>query len=168
MRALALILANAFFVAAEMADNPLLPFREAFDMTLSGKWWIVALFGLELLRQVHYLCCERSPRYYRLWREMIVARWNRRVGRINAYNRYRIARTLKIVLVIVVALLVLARIFDTTIFRAPYDFLDWVIDQTPAFLQIVIFLTFWIGFQFGLIIYFGYSRKHSRLAQAGR
>lgn len=143
-----------FFVAAEMADNPLLPFREAFDITLESKWWIIVLFGLEVVRQIHYLLCERSTRYYAIWREQIVRRWNHRIGRINAYNRYRIARALKVLLVIAVALLVLARIFDTTIFRAPYDFLDWVIDQTPAFLQIVIFLTFWIGFQFGLILYF--------------
>src|SRR5262249_18892356 len=143
-----------FFVAAEMSDNPLLPFREAFNMTLSSKWWIVALFGLEVLRQIHFLLCERSAGYYRFWREHIFGRWNKKTGKFNAYTRYRVARALKIVLAIVIALLILARIFDTTIFRAPYDFLNWVIDQTPTFLQVVIFLTFWIGFQFGLIIWF--------------
>jgi cell division protease FtsH len=143
-----------FFVAAEMADNPLLPFSEAFDMTWRGKWWIAGLFGLEVLRQIHFLICEHSAGYYRLWKEQVFARWNRRVGRINAYTRYRVARALKVVLVIVVAMLIVARIFDTTIFRAPYEFLDWLVDQTPVFLQVVLFLTFWIGFQFGLIIFF--------------
>ena len=143
-----------FFVAAEMADNPLLPFREAFDMTASGKWWIVALFGVEVIRQIHFLLCERSAAYYAFWRTTVFATWNRKIGRINAYTRYRVARALKVVLTLVVVLLILARIFDTTIFRAPFDFLSWVIDQTPTFVQIVVFLTFWIGFQFGLMIWF--------------
>lgn len=143
-----------FFVAAEMADNPLLPFREAFDMTLEGKWWIVALFAAELVRQVHYLGCERSARYYAFWRNQVFGTWNRKVGRINAYTRFRVARALKVLVALVIVLLILARIFDTTIFRAPFEFLSWVIDQTPAFVQVVLFLTFWIGFQFGLIIYF--------------
>jgi ATP-dependent Zn protease len=143
-----------FFVAAEMADNPLLPLREAVDMTASGKWWIAALVGIEVIRQIHFLLCERSAAYYAFWRAKVFATWNRKIGRINAYTRYRVARALKVVLTLVVVLLILARIFDTTIFRAPFDFLSWVIDQTPAFVQIVIFLTFWIGFQFGLMIWF--------------
>jgi ATP-dependent Zn protease len=143
-----------FFIAAEMSDNPLLPFREAFDMTLSSKWWIVVLFGLEVLRQIHFFFCERSAGYYDFWRRHVFGRWNKGTSKFNAYTRYRVARALKVVLFILVALLILARIFDTTIFRAPYDFLDWVIDNTPQMLQIVMFLVFWIGFQFGLIIFF--------------
>jgi ATP-dependent Zn protease len=143
-----------FFIAAEMSDNPLLPFREAFDMTLRSKWWVVALFGLEALRQIHFLFCEHSAAYYSFWRHHVFGRWNKNAGKFNAYTRYRVARALKIVLFILVALLILARIFDTTIFRAPYDFLDWLIDNTPQMLQIVMFLVFWIGFQFGLIIFF--------------
>jgi cell division protease FtsH len=142
-----------FFVAAEMSDNPLLPFREAFDMTLRSKWWIGALFVLEVVRQIHFLLCERSARYYAFWRRIFGA-WNRQVGHINAYTRFRVARVLKVLLVLVVVLLILARIFDTTIFRAPFEFLSWLIDQTPAFVQVVLFLTFWIGFQFGLMIFF--------------
>ncbi|MFM8305026.1 MAG: AAA family ATPase [Actinomycetota bacterium] len=143
-----------FFVAAEMSDNPLLPWREAFDMTLRTKWWIVALFGLEVVRQIHFSGCERSVRYYGFWRDSVFGTWNRKVGHIGAYTRFRIARALKVLLVVAVVLLVLARIFDTTVFRAPFDFLSWVIDQTPAFVQVVLFLTFWIGFQFGLMIWF--------------
>jgi ATP-dependent Zn protease len=143
-----------FFVAAEMADNPLLPFGEAVEMTVEGKWWILALFGLEVLRQLHFLLCELSEGYYSRWRNRVVGPWNQRVGRINSYTRYRVARALKVLVFVLIALLILARLFDTTIFRAPYDFLDWVIDNTPAALQVVVFLVFWIGFQFGLMIFF--------------
>ena len=50
--------------------------------------------------------------------------------------------------------LILARIFDTNFFRVPYELLAFIVDATPQALQLVLFLTFWIGFQFGLIIWF--------------
>lgn len=142
-----------FFVAAEMADNPLLPASEAFDITLRGKWWIVALMGVELVRQVHYVICERSARYYRFWRDKVFKGWNEAVSHVDPWKRHQFARTIKVVGAIVVVNLVVARIFDTNFFRAPYELLDWVIGITPQFIYIVVFLSFWIGFQFFMIVY---------------
>ena len=65
-----------FFFAAEMADNPLLPASEAFNMTLRGKWWILAFMALELLRQVHYVICEHNAAYYQFWRDKVFGGWN--------------------------------------------------------------------------------------------
>ncbi len=142
-----------FFVAAEMADNPLLPASEAFNTTLRSKWWIAALMGLELVRQIHYFICERSPAYYSFWRNRMFARWNAAVSHVDPWKRHQFARTTKIVGFIVVVNLIVARIFDTSFFRAPYEFLDWIIGITPQFIQIVVFLSFWIGFQFFMIVY---------------
>ncbi|MEX1009109.1 MAG: AAA family ATPase [Acidimicrobiia bacterium] len=144
----------AFFFAAEMADDPLLPASEAFNMTARGKWWILALMGLELIRQIHYLICEHSASYYQLWRDKVFAGWNESISRFDPWKRHQAARTIKIVTVLVVLNLVLARLFDTNFFRAPYELLDFVIGVTPTALQLVLFLTFWIGFQFGLMIWF--------------
>jgi ATP-dependent Zn protease len=143
-----------FFVAAEMADNPLLPASEAFNITLRGKWWILALMGLELVRQIHYLVCEHNASYYTFWRDRVFGGWNRSIAHIDPWKRHQFARTIKIVTFLVVVNLIIARIFDTNFFRAPYEFLNWLIGVTPTFFQVVIFLTFWIGFQFGLIIWF--------------
>ena len=52
-----------FFVWADMADNPLLPFDDAVSNTVSSKWWLFLLAGLELARQIHYLIAERSARW---------------------------------------------------------------------------------------------------------
>jgi cell division protease FtsH len=142
-----------FFVAAEMADNPLLPASEAFNMTLRGKWWIAALMGLELVRQIHYFICERSAAYYGFWRNRVFAKWNAAVSHVDPWKRHQFARTTKIVGFIVVANLIIARIFDTSFFRAPYELLDWLIGITPQFIQIVVFLSFWIGFQFFMIVF---------------
>jgi ATP-dependent Zn protease len=143
-----------FFFAAEMADNPLLPASEAFNMTLRGKWWILALMGLELIRQIHYVICEHSASYYQFWRDQVFGGWNASISHIDPWKRHQFARTVKIVTALVVVNLIIARLFDTNFFRAPYDLLDWLIGVTPTFFQVVIFLTFWIGFQFGLIIWF--------------
>src|SRR5262245_32398877 len=142
-----------FFFAAEMADNPLLPASEAFNITLRGKWWILALMGLELVRQIHYLICEHSASYYRFWRDKVFGGWNKSISHIDPWKRHQFARTAKIVGAIVVVNLIVARIFDTSFFRAPYEFLDWVVGITPQFIQIVVFLSFWIGFQFFMIVY---------------
>ncbi len=144
----------AFFFAAEMADNPMLPASEAFNKTLRGKWWLLALMGLELIRQIHYLICEHSASYYQFWRDKVFAGWNASISRIDPWKRHQTARTIKIVTILVVLNLVLAWIFDTNFFRAPYELLSFVVDATPTALQLVLFLTFWIGFQFGLIIWF--------------
>jgi ATP-dependent Zn protease len=143
-----------FFFAAEMADNPLMPASDAFNTALREKWWILALMGLELVRQIHYLICEHNADYYQFWRDKVFGGFNERLSHIDPWKRHQLARTLKIVTTLLVLNLILARIFDTSFFRAPYEFLDWIIGVTPTFFQVVIFLTFWIGFQFGLIIWF--------------
>ncbi len=143
-----------FFVAAELADNPLLPNSEALRITLEGKWWILVLAALEVLREIHYFISEHSAGYHRMWQRGIFGRWNRRVQRIDPWKRYKISRAVKGTILVAVALLILARIFDTSIFRAPYEFLNFMLDATPQIVQIVGFLVFWIGFQFGLMIWF--------------
>ena len=91
-----------FFVAAEMADNPLLPASEAFNITLRGKWWILALMGLELVRQIHYLVCEHNASYYTFWRDRVFGGWNRSIAHIDPWKRHQFARTIKIVTFLVV------------------------------------------------------------------
>ena len=56
--------------------------------------------------------------------------------------------------IIVVGAIILGRIFDMSPVLAYFTALGKAIDLAPQFLQIVLFLTFWIGFQFGLMIYF--------------
>ncbi len=50
----------AFFVLAQTGDNPILPMREAIDQQFADKWWMAALFVLEVVRQIHYLISEKS------------------------------------------------------------------------------------------------------------
>ena len=38
-----------FFVLAETGDNPILPLSEALDQQLVDKWWMAALFVIEVI-----------------------------------------------------------------------------------------------------------------------
>lgn len=144
-----------FFVAAEMGDNPLLPFGEAVDLTLRAQWWIVVLLGIEVLRQVHFLVSEHSVRYYLFWRERVFAAGNRRLSGMSAYTRYRVARAVKWTIVVIAGLVVVARLFDTTVFRAPFDLINWISENSPTYLQAIVYLSIWVGFQvflFGFLL----------------
>jgi hypothetical protein len=52
-----------FFVWAEYADaNPFNTVGDAVRDTFQTKWFLEVLFGLEVIRQIHYLISERSAR----------------------------------------------------------------------------------------------------------
>ena len=143
-----------FFVAAEIADNPILPVSEAINETLRSKVWLLVLIGLELLRQLHYLVSEHSAPYHQFWTKRVFGGWNRYLTRFNPWNRYRFARAVKWVVAIVVGAIILGRILDTSPFTAYFDGLSEAIDAAPVIVQAAIFLLFWIGFQFLLMFYF--------------
>jgi ATP-dependent Zn protease len=149
-----LIALFAFFVAAEVADNPILPVSEAINATVRSKVWLLVLIGLELLRQVHYLLSEHWSAYHRFWSRRVFGGWNRYVARFNPWNRYRMARATKWAIAIVVGAVILGRLLDVSPVLAYIEGLREAIDLAPALVQVVLFLTFWIGFQFGLIIWF--------------
>src|SRR5438270_9635599 len=52
---------------ATMVDNPIIPFQDAVRDTLRSKWWVLALLGVELIRQTHYLISEHSAAYHQFW-----------------------------------------------------------------------------------------------------
>jgi cell division protease FtsH len=143
-----------FFVAAEVADNPILPVSEAIRITLNSKTWLLVLIGLEILRQVHYLVSERWARYHQFWSRRVFGGVNRYMQRFNPWNRYRMSRAVKWAIAIVIGAIILGRIFDTSPVTAYFDALDEAIDAAPVILQAGIFLLFWIGFQMFLMVYF--------------
>jgi len=42
------------FVLAATGDNPILPFSQAMREQARSKWWLLALIGIEVIRQLHY------------------------------------------------------------------------------------------------------------------
>ena len=57
----------------DLSNNPIESFSTVFHLQLSSLWWVEALIGFEILRQVHYRICERSPRWNRAWTQGVFA-----------------------------------------------------------------------------------------------
>lgn len=56
---------------------------------------LVTLFGLELLRQIHYLVSERWSAYHRFWQQGVFGSLERLSGRVKPWTRFRLARLVR-------------------------------------------------------------------------
>jgi ATP-dependent Zn protease len=153
------------FVWNDVASFPtgFLPVDEALSRQLDAKWWIVALAGVEVVRQLHYLVSERSARWHRFWTDRVFGGFNRRAGRLSDWNRYRIGRVLRWGFVLVVADLIVSAILDIsparTLVEAParaWDLLPFVLQLMFGFLFVAVqFLgIFWLLSRGGTDVYF--------------
>jgi ATP-dependent Zn protease len=142
-----------FFVLAAMGDNPILSFNDAVDQQIKSKWWILALIGVECLRQIHYMISEHSARYHAYWNEHVFGALDRRTGRMNDWTRYRIARVVKILILVVIADLIVARLTDTNPILAVAQVPAQLFAALPFIAQLA-FAFFFIVFQFVGLFWF--------------
>ena len=143
-----------FFVWAEYADaNPFNTIGDAVRDTFQTKWFLEVLFGVEVIRQIHYLISERSKRYHRFWTKSVFGRINKRTGRMNDYTRFRMSRAFKVVLAIVVISVIAGTIYDVPPATALVELPSRVWGFLPLVLQLLLFMTFAIG-QIFAIFYF--------------
>lgn len=147
---LLLLFVFAWFVIvwASMADNPLLPFTDAALIQLVDSQWLLWLAGLELLRQIHFLVCERSPGYYRFWSKTVFGGTDKAIRRrFSDWSRFRIARLIKIVLFLVLAAVVAGQILQTSPILAIFQAPALLYAALPLIAQLL-FAFFFIAFQF--------------------
>ena len=107
-----------FVVVLKHADVPIMSWGDAIRDQLDAKWWVVALLGIEILRQIHYLIGEHSARYNQFWIKHVWGAWNRFWDRRNPCLRYRLRRLVKIVVWFTVIFLVLASYWGVTFWEA--------------------------------------------------
>jgi cell division protease FtsH len=96
---------------ALVATNPILTLRDALIINSRANAWLLVLAGVEFLRQIHYVLSERWSAYHQLWTKRVLAGLERRKGRINDWNRFRLSRVLKWLLFLVVLDLIIAKLF---------------------------------------------------------
>jgi ATP-dependent Zn protease len=136
------------FLTAAALDNPLLSVEDALRQTRDEKWWLIALAGVEILRQIHFLISEHWAGYNRFWTESVFGRTDRFMRRrFSDWTRYRIARALKWIFWITLGSLVLAAMWNTTPALALARVPGWVWSHLPFAFQII-FLFFFIAIQF--------------------
>src|SRR5438128_3505711 len=157
-----LILLVALFwiiVWSKLLDNPILPTSEALRQTVNSASWILALIGVELLRQLNYYILEHSKGYFRAWNRFWAAE-ERAIDRVNPWTRFRLSRLTKWVL----ALLLLNGFvawrneenFFTQLPNLPKTVVDFLFStgqQLPFAFELIFILTIAIG-QFVAIFWF--------------
>jgi cell division protease FtsH len=118
----------------------------------SASVWIV-LFGLELLRQIHYVLSEHWAAWHRFWSQTIFGGFNRRVGRLNDWNRYRLARLLKVLAGLALVGYVLGQIYDQPPTQALFELPATVWAALPMILQVLFIISISV-LQFVAIFWF--------------
>jgi ATP-dependent Zn protease len=149
-----------FLVWTETIDNPILPVSEAINNVLRNSQWILWLAALEVLRQLHYVISERSPRYFAFWNTRVWAPLNRRIDAVNPWTRFRLARLTKWLFVLVILDVFVASRNDTDpvsqFGQLPgtlSDFLFGTSQGLPFIFEIMFAGVFLIG-QFALLFWF--------------
>jgi cell division protease FtsH len=152
---LVIIALFVFLFWGALSDNPIISARDAFWDTVRSKSWLLALLVLEGMRQLHYVVCERNAGYHKFWRERVFGGIDRRFSGVSDWTRFRIARTIKWGVVLVVLDLVLASAFDVAPATALFELPVRLVRALPFVFQFAI-LFFVIIIQFvGLAWYAG-------------
>jgi len=132
---------------ADLTNNPIEPFSVAFGQQLTSLWWLEALFGLELLRQLHYLVCEHSVTWNRFWSGLIGRPLRALTSRISDWNRYRFGRVMVFVVLLVALAIILGAFYHTSPVVSLFQVPAALFTALPFILQLA-FAFFFIAFQF--------------------
>src|SRR5918996_5349 len=152
-----------FMFWAAVTENPLLSIREVAELTARSHGWLLVLAGIEFLRQLHYLISENSAAYHRLWTQRVFGGWDKRLTRMNDWNRFRLGRALKWLFFLAVIDLVIAAVMDLSPAIAIFQLPAILIAAAPFLVQVVfLFLIviiqfvglFWFLSRGGVDVYF--------------
>ena len=141
------------FLWSLKSDVVIMSWPDAINETLRTKWWLLALAGVEVLRQLHYFVSERSAGYHHFWTERVFGGIERRTGRLNDWNRYRIARAFKYAVLVAALAVVLGAVFGEAPAAALFGLPGRVLGALPDILRLVLYLVFAVG-QFAAIFWF--------------
>jgi cell division protease FtsH len=137
-----LLIVFGVLVWGSVAANPLLTLSDALILNSRSNGWLLVLGGLEILRQVHYLISERWAGYHRFWTQRVFGGFERRASRMNDWSRFRIARVLKWLFLLIVLDLVIARLFGLPPALALFQLPVLLFQAAPFVLQLAFALVF--------------------------
>jgi ATP-dependent Zn protease len=149
-------------VWAALADNPLLSFSDGCIQISKTRWWLFLLFGIEIIRQLHFLLSEILAPYHGFWQKYFL--WaDNLIHKISDWNRYRLSRVIKGLLFVALLAVVLGAIYKETpvkaLFLAPKAL--WSALPTigqllfaVVFILIQFFAMFWFLSRGGIDTYF--------------
>jgi cell division protease FtsH len=133
--------------------QPIITFSEAARLTWQGYWWLLALAALEVVRQIHFLISEHSAAYHAFWTKRVFGRVSARTARMNDWNRFRLARVLKILFLLLILDLALAKAFGISPALALFEVPALLYRAAPFIFQLA-FAFFFVIFQFVGLFWF--------------
>jgi cell division protease FtsH len=151
-----ILFAAAFFVivwSTYVQFRPLITWPEAYRRAFSSSLWLIVLFGLELIRQIHFAISEHSAAYHRFWTQHVFGRLDRSAKKMNPWTRYRISRALKVVFFLVLLDIVVAKLTGTSALTALVELPSRLVSALPFAFQLLLY-TFLLLFQFGMLFWF--------------
>ena len=148
------LFALTFFILAwaNMADNPLLSFSDALSRTYDGKIWLVLLFGIEIIRQLHFGLAEFLAPYHGIWLRYF-AFFDRLLLKLSDWNRFRLGRVIKWLLFVAMLSVVLGAVYKETPIRALF-FAPKALWSALPMLGQLLFAVFFVVIQFAAIFWF--------------
>jgi cell division protease FtsH len=149
-----LLFALVFFVLvwAAMADNPLLTFGDGVREIAQSKAWLLILAGVEIIRQLHFALAEILAPYHGIWVKYFEF-VDRTLHRLSDWNRFRLSRVIKAVLVVALLAVVLGAIYKETPVKALFLAPKALWSALPMLGQLL-FAVFFIIIQFGAMFWF--------------
>ena len=159
-----LLFTLVFFVLlwAAMANQSGLSFTDSLSQQLHQRWWLLLLGSIEFIRQLHFIFAEYASSYHRIWQRYF-AFIDRTIHRLSDWNRYRLSRAIKGVLLVVLLSIVLSAIYGEppikALFLAPaalWSALPMLGQLAFAVIFIVVqfFAMFWFLSRGGIDTYF--------------
>ncbi|HZD17809.1 MAG TPA: AAA family ATPase, partial [Actinomycetota bacterium] len=144
-----ILLVGAWLVMvwSKEAQFELAPLSDSIAEALRDYWWLLALAGLELLRQVHFLISEHWVGYHRFWSTKLFGGFDRWTHGWKDWTRFRVSRVLKLLFFLFIVDIVVAQITGlpaaTALFQLPFLLFSWL----PLIFQLA-FGFFFIMIQF--------------------
>ncbi len=140
----------------QMSNDPVLGFNDAarqqLQVTSGFGRWLVLLLGLEVIRQLYFLLTERSRHAYRA-SSAFFSGTDRLSHHVSDYNRFRLARVIKWLIVLGVLSLILGLAYHTTPVEGLFQFPATVIHALPTILYVMAIVLLGVA-QFVAIFWF--------------
>ena len=136
-----------------LSADPLLSVHDGLVQTWNGKWWLAALFALELVRQIHYLISEHWGLWNHFWADNVFGRLSRRTLRFSDWARYRAKRIVFVVLLIAAVAVIAGAALDESPITALFSLPGKLVSVLGYLAYVVFILVIAVG-QFAAIFWF--------------
>jgi ATP-dependent Zn protease len=141
---------------ADLTNNPIESLGDAASNQLRGFWWIEALFGLEILRQINYFLSERSSGWNRSVGLGLGRAFRRATSPISDWTKFRIGRVIRVLVLLLIISGILGAIYHTSPITAIFQVPASLYSAAPFIFELI------FGLLFGMIQIIGIFWAMSR------